>query len=420
MGTPIRKAPALILAVALVALGAAAFAGAFEDALADFERAWKGADYQAKVAAVERLVATGETRALEVVVERALVADDQFVFERAVDALKTKTDERGRDWLAEKAKSHASADVRVVLVRMCGSLEAKGAVEAIAAALKDAQWTVRVAGVRAARERRVKELVPGLVALVAGEDGRVREDAVEALRDLTGADYGRDGKKWAEWWAGAGAGFELKPAAAPADPSSDDPAAAPPAQNKDLETITREGLYEIRSKRTLFILDVSASMEAKTAKGTRLDFVKKELKRVLAGFEKDMSFNFVLFSDKARLWKPKMVRAGAERSAATRMVEGLKPDGQTATYEALKLAFTLDDVDTIWLLSDGFPTVGSITSEELIKTEVRKLNRTKNIAIHTIAFVAGELKGETEDKARAKQFMQELAAQNYGGCKVVE
>ena len=77
-------------------------------------------------------------------------------------------------------------------------------------------------------------------------------------------------------------------------------------------------------------------------------------------------------------------------------------------------------LDTIYLLSDGFPTVGKISSEEMLKTEVRRWNRAKGIAVHTIAFVAGSLPGEKEDKERAKQFMRELAAENGGDCKVVE
>jgi hypothetical protein len=412
MGDRITKALALAAATAALLLtAAAARAGEVDDAIAAFDKAWKGTDYREKAAAVERLVATGEQKAVEVVVSKALLADDQFVFERAVEALKEKTSETQKSWLCEQAHRHSNKDVRVTLVRLLGTLETADAVDGIARSFKDKEWTVRAAGVHAARERRSKELVRPLIALVESEDGRVKQDAADALRDLTGANYGTKAKEWLDWWATVEADFKLKP------PLADGAREV----TKDVETMSREGLYEIRSKRTLFIVDISGSMEARTQKGSRLEITKRELKRVIGDLGPDMLFNLIFFSDKAQLWKPKMVKGSSEqKSAALRVVEAQKANGQTATFDALRLAFGLDDVDTIYFLSDGFPTVGPVTSEELIKTEVRKWNRSKQITIHTIAFVAGELKGENEDKARAKSFMTELAAENGGTAKIIE
>jgi precorrin-6B methylase 2 len=42
-------------------------------------------------------------------------------------------------------------------------------------------------------------------------------------------------------------------------------------------------------------------------------------------------------------------------------------------------------VDTIYLLSDGVPSVGKFTSEDDIIREIRRLNRGRKIVIHTIA-----------------------------------
>jgi len=399
------------------ALAGAALAGAFEDAARALDAALKGADYQEQTAALGRVLETGDPRAVDLVVDRGLVVEDQFVYERALEMLREKTDAAGKARVAELAAKHAKKEVRVALVRLCGALDAKGAAAAITTALKDREWTVQAAGIRAARERRDKAHVAPLIALVGGSDGRIRRDAIDALADLTGADYGADARKWTSWWAEVEAGFAIRPAAP--TPSSEEGAA--PAKSVGIETATREGFYDIRSKRTLFVVDLSASMEARTEKGSRLEVTKKELARVVDDLGDDMLFNMVFFGDKAQLWKPKMTAASSgNRSTAKRIVLAQKADGMTATFDALKLAFSLDDVDTIYLLSDGFPTAGKVTSEELIKTEVRRWNRAKGISLHTIAFVAGTLKGENEDKERAKAFMRELAAENGGTCKVVE
>jgi hypothetical protein len=410
---------ALLAALALAAaLATAALAGAYEDAAQAFERAMKGGDYRAQTDAVARLLETGDPRAVDLVIDRALTAEDQFVYERALEMLREKTDAAGKERVARAAQKHAKVDVRVALVRLCGSLETPAAVEAIVGALSDKDWMVQAAGIKAAREKRAVETIPPLVALTALADGRVKRDAVDALVDLTGADYGGDGAKWRAWWESARDGFTPKPPPRRSDGGDEE---AKPAASVDVGTAVRDGFYEIRSKRTLFIVDLSASMEARTEKGSRLDVTKKELARAIENLGDDMLFNIVVFGDKAQLWKTKMVPASSgNRSAAKRLVQGSKADGMTATYDALKLAFSLTDVDTIWLLSDGFPTKGAVTSEALIQSDVRKWNRGKGIAIHTIAFVAGTLKGENEDKERAKTFMRELAAENGGSCKVVE
>src|SRR5437899_2396716 len=115
MGAALRQAVLIVLLLAAVAS-----AGELEDARAAFEAAWKGEDYQPKVAAMERLLATGDLGALKLVVERALVAEDQFVFERALEQIPARATAEGRAWLAAQASKHPQKEIRVVLVRFLG------------------------------------------------------------------------------------------------------------------------------------------------------------------------------------------------------------------------------------------------------------------------------------------------------------
>lgn len=51
----------------------------------------------------------------------------------------------------------------------------------------------------------------------------------------------------------------------------------------------------------------------------------------------------------------------------------------------MELAFTDPEVDTIYLLTDGYPSVGTIVDGNQLADEVRRWNRLRGIRIHTIA-----------------------------------
>jgi predicted protein tyrosine phosphatase len=59
--------------------------------------------------------------------------------------------------------------------------------------------------------------------------------------------------------------------------------------------------------------------------------------------------------------------------------------GSTNIFDALEKAFTDQDVDTIYLLTDGEPSAGRIKDVESILDEIRRWNRTRQIVIHCIA-----------------------------------
>ena len=63
--------------------------------------------------------------------------------------------------------------------------------------------------------------------------------------------------------------------------------------------------------------------------------------------------------------------------------------------------FTDPDVDTIYLLSDGAPSAGKHTAPGEILREIRRKNRSRQIAINTISLGRSDL-------------MKKLAEQNGG------
>ena len=76
---------------------------------------------------------------------------------------------------------------------------------------------------------------------------------------------------------------------------------------------------------------------------------------------------------------------------ALRYVDKLEANGGTNLFDALELAFKDVDVDTIFVLSDGEPTAGSVRDPGSIRRLVASWNEQRQIRIHCIA-IGGTLK----------------------------
>ena len=76
--------------------------------------------------------------------------------------------------------------------------------------------------------------------------------------------------------------------------------------------------------------------------------------------------------------------------------------GGTNLYDGLALALADEEVDTIFLLSDGVPGVGTYVAKDDILRAVKRLNQTKRVAIHAVSI------------GRDSALMRELAEENGG------
>ena len=81
--------------------------------------------------------------------------------------------------------------------------------------------------------------------------------------------------------------------------------------------------------------------------------------------------------------------------------------GSTNIFDTLERAFADQDVDTIYLLTDGDPSAGRIKDVEGIAEEVRRWNRTRQIVIHCIGI------------GTDSPLLKRLAAENGGSYKFV-
>jgi len=283
-----------------------------------------------------------------------------------------------------------------------------------------------------------------LIARMEKEEGRLIEDYARALEEITAKSFGMRTEMWRKWWTGIESRFviptdeELKQAK---EKRAENQARYSPPGSANYHGI------ETPSRSVLFIIDVSGSMENHVVETerfeggdypsmARIDIVKTELQRTIESLESYVKLNILSFATDVKPWKKKLVPCNVlNRRSAMDWVGKLeaiggssKEDlavagltgaanleaGKTNTYGALMQALGVagrgsrDDqyeveVDTIFFLSDGRPTVGELIDPDDILAEVRTANELRKVVIHTIAI------GQFQ-----RGFMKELATENGG------
>jgi len=345
----------------------------------------------------------------------------------------------------------------------CEALEALAAVKSelvvpkAIVAIGDADIRVRDSGLRALTLVRSKNAVEPLVKRIAVEQGRLIPDMAEALANLTGKEFGAEPEKWAAWWAENKATFALPTLEAIAYLRGHrDTATGGSSRPFPKSGVSDFGTIKTTSKSIMYVIDVSGSMEAEVTEKERfsdgkypsfqrIDIVKTELCRCIDSLGPDVNFNIISFATKVDPWRNKLMQANVlNRSSAKAWVMGRTAiggaskedlamaglsssanleEGKTNTYGALMAALNVPtgkdgkapttgtveskdykvDVDTIFFLSDGRPTVGEFIDPADILREVKAANDLRKVVIHTLAI------GEFE-----KDFMKRIAEQNKG------
>ena len=80
-----------------------------------------------------------------------------------------------------------------------------------------------------------------------------------------------------------------------------------------------------------------------------------------------------------------MQKLKSNRDKLQAYLQALRPMGGTNLYDGLELALLMEDVDTIFVLSDGAPGAGKYTTTKDILAAVERLNQTRRVLIHSIA-----------------------------------
>ncbi|MEM9379280.1 MAG: HEAT repeat domain-containing protein [Planctomycetota bacterium] len=261
-------------------------------------------------------------------------------------------------------------------------------------ALKNENWSTRLIALKALEEQRSREYLAPIVEQMQSETGRLQIEFGEALFRLTGQTFGKRAGTWKRWLEDEGDDVEII-----SEEEVEQLIAA--AEERRLKEISNASFFGIRieSHRVLFILDVSGSMNEPLraeyigeSGRPRIDYAKDELLKAINALEANALFNIAPFSGGVESWLEDGIASADEmtREDATIYVERLGANGGTNLFGAIEFGFEDPDVDTIFILSDGVPSVGDIIDPQLIRDEIELMNETRNIVINTIA-VGGSL-----------------------------
>jgi len=328
--------------------------------------------------------------------------------------------------LYDKSKS---IDVKYAAICGLGALDADGVKDKLDEAAKHEDWHVRLGVAQAPTHAKqmlddpsptVRQTAAGtcarlkiadaaapLIRLVEADPRlRTRYDASRALKAISGKDFGLDVARWRRW---------RKEQEGTAKPGT--------------ITVARYYNFGVYSDRVLFVVDVSGSMNwSFHFKPKRIEVARRQLDGVLRTIDKRSLVNVMVYSDKVRVWQKKEVVAdekNIQRALAWSDKKLARPEGDTHTFAALEKAFEHNpEFDTIYFLSDGYPSDGDYISPEGICYSVRAWNRYRRARINTIALTLenvdrGHPNEATSSLRRMKDFMRELARQTDGQTTAV-
>jgi HEAT repeat protein len=296
-------------------------------------------------------------------------------------------------WIDELITLTKSEDpeLRSLALDGLGNTADKKHLDKLVAALEDKNWSTRLAALEALERLRMKEVISPIILRMAKEEGRMKNEFANALWRMTGQPYSDNSEGWTNWWKDAQDKFQI-------------------LSDADLERVkTGEEEWRLRqttrveskffgiriiSHRVIFIIDVSGSMDegllndyrGKAAKN-RMEVAKGELSKCIQGLDPGALFNIYPFSSDVERWIDGSLAAANDknRADAVAFIEKLGPFGGTNLYGAIQAAFKDPDVDTIFIMSDGEPSVGDVIEPAMIRDHVKAWNEHRKIVINTIA-----------------------------------
>jgi hypothetical protein len=317
------------------------------------------------------------------------------------------------------------------------------------AALSDGDWSTRSIALGYLESADSKRAVTAIIDQMQREPQgtRINTECCHALERISGMTNFDRAQDWKQWWANNEEGFAFGHSKSP---STSGPRPARAAS----DTSVKAEFYGIKveSQSVLFVIDISGSMvepvkESGAGTVSRIDVAKRELTKIIGELPPGSLFNIISFNATVEPWldrvgdpppgtnargasprrgpstgdprnkekepekdeaqKQKEAEQRAKRDEALRgkaraWVDKLQAAGGTNINDALEMAFEDREVDTIFFLTDGEPSVGKRIEPESIREAVRGWNATRRVKLNTIAI------GEE------RPLLKELAQDNGG------
>ena len=362
-------------------------------------------------AAVQALALIGSASAVEDITRasRKMKRDTEFQRE-AVRALIRLDPTEALEMLLALG-NHRDVALRTLVVTALGKISNEASLVRRIEALTDPAWQVRSAALRALEGVHDVRLVDALLDAMEREQGALLPQVVACLITVTGADLGPEVEDWRKYWQRERDRYDPVEIARKETDQKGGKTFVRKADPDAARTPSYFGV-EIISRRIAFVIDCSGSMSQQVTvpkegggseSMTRIALAKSELLTALIKLRPGTFFNLVRFDNKPVNLNPKPVRLSPKSiKNAKQFVLGLQPGGGTNIYDSLAEVLKAGEVDTIFFLSDGAPSMGTFVDPERILEEILRLNQESQVTIHTISV------------GFSSTFMEQLADQNRG------
>lgn len=312
-----------------------------------------------------------------------------------------------------KAQKDKAYQVRLAACEAAFEAGPADGLEAATAALKDEAWQVRAAAVGVMEQVWEEKCIEPLIDALVKEKGRLRYDITMALRAMTGKEIGFSASDWKFWWEANKETFKIGK-----KPKS--------RGGVDAKSAGSEASFydvPILSDRIGFTIDFSGSMFDDNQDGggsgdqkgrKQIDIALEEFQKTVQALKPDVKLNLVIMSteaivQKVRAFARTLVPVSAARPKilawafdAKKKLEPIKR-GRGDMWDALVELMADEDVDTVFILSDGGPSYGACVDEKHFLKELHRVNRYRKVMIHTVLTGKG-----------AKTFMKDLAEETGG------
>jgi len=262
-------------------------------------------------------------------------------------------------------------------------------VDLLVSKLKDTEpQGVRKSAAEALGGIRSPKCLPALVEYVG--DQVISETAVESAERLTGLDLGADRDKWLKWMAEQGDKVKL------AYLSREEYGQMKEKRKKE-EALKEEPIREtsfygikLKGRNIYFILDRSGSMNTAGVSGSRISKLKMEMTQIVDKLENsDRKYDFGVYFFGGLLKFPTnglCSNKSKNMERLKRFLDGVEAYGNTPLKTALATTFDevvpKNNIDTIYLLTDGEPTDG--TPDDIVSM-VSERNLGSYVRINTIS-----------------------------------
>ncbi|MDB4807260.1 VWA domain-containing protein [bacterium] len=282
--------------------------------------------------------------------------------------------------------------IRLISTDILGQFQFHGAIDALKQQVSRPEYNesygYRFNVLRAFTRMHHPDAVDFLTVVHPTLNGQLRHLIGTALKSVTVADFLGDEERFREWEARQ----NPKEKEETKDENGEDKivfkTAGYESESQNRIKFGKPQYYgiDVHAQRMMFIIDHSGSMQDFWGGMSRLARAKLELIKVVRELPETTEFAIMFYETNVRVWRKSLVLATEENKLeAITFIRKLGFGDRTNTYGALRKSLTFDqDLETVFLLTDGQPTIGETVEPKKILVDILGRNRFRHLNFNTI------------------------------------